>query len=144
MPRDPESFSVSTSPMRTTVENSDASRTTASAALAPAFIARVTTLAARSRSSASTSFTVCVSVAIILPGLSSRGAAHGHAVQFQRGNPNAHRHGLSIFAAGAHAFIKLQIVADHGDLGQRVRTIANQRAVLERRCDLPIFNHVGF
>src|SRR6476646_3666219 len=111
--RDPDSFSVSTSPMRTTVENSELSRTTASAAVAPAFIARETTLAARSRSSVSTSGIVCVFVAIILPGLSSSGTAHRHTVQLQRGNADAHRYGLSIFAAGANALIKLKIVAHH-------------------------------
>src|SRR4029077_5407152 len=66
MARDPDSFSVSTSPIRTTGENSEPSRTTASAAVAPAFIARETTLAASSRSSVSTSVIVCVFVAIIL------------------------------------------------------------------------------
>ena len=51
-PREPDSFSVSTSPMRTLTLNSSPSRTTASASLAPAFMARATTSAVRdSRSS---------------------------------------------------------------------------------------------
>src|SRR6185369_14653995 len=40
---EPASFRVSTSPMRTSVENSDPSRTTDSAAVAPAFMAAETT-----------------------------------------------------------------------------------------------------
>src|SRR6267154_4882514 len=141
--RDPDSFSVSTSPIRTTVENSEPSRTTASAAVAPDFIARETTLVARPRRSVSTSLTVCVWVAIILPGFSSRGTAHGHTVELQRGNANADRHRLSIFAAGAHAFIQLKIVAYHGNFRQSVRAIPNQRAVLERRGYVSVLNHVG-
>jgi len=43
MAREPDSFSVSTWPSRTTVENSSPSRTTHSAAVAPPFIARWTT-----------------------------------------------------------------------------------------------------
>src|SRR5690348_4438891 len=51
MAREPDSFSVSTSPRRTTVANSVPSRTTASAALAPPAMARRTTSAAISLSS---------------------------------------------------------------------------------------------
>ena len=40
--REPDSFSVSTWPSRTSVENSSPSRTTHSAAVAPPFIARAT------------------------------------------------------------------------------------------------------
>src|SRR5438067_289364 len=43
MALEPASFNVSTSPMRTRVENSEPSRTTASAAVAPAFMAAATT-----------------------------------------------------------------------------------------------------
>src|SRR5579864_960844 len=75
--------------------------------------------------------------------LSSRRAAHGHAVQLQRGDANAHRHRLSIFTAGANAFIELKIVAHHGNFCQRVRTVANQRAVLQRRGYMAVFNHVS-
>src|SRR5437868_14086304 len=40
---EPASYNVSTSPMRTRVENSEPSRTTDSAAVAPAFMAAATT-----------------------------------------------------------------------------------------------------
>src|ERR1041385_8630704 len=138
MAREPDSFNVSTWPRRTTVENSVPSRTTASAAVAPVFIARETTSTASSRRLASTSFSVSRCVAM-LPG----GAADGHAVQLECRNADAHGHRLAVFAAGAYALIELEIAADHRDFGQRVRTAADQSAVLERRCDLPIFNHVG-
>src|SRR5262249_45480992 len=64
-PRDPASFSVSTWPRRTTVENSVPSRAMASAALAPDFIARATTSVAMSRRSVvSVAFTVWVLAAM--------------------------------------------------------------------------------
>src|SRR6185312_12153786 len=126
MPREPASFKVSTSPMRTTVENSAPSRTTASAAVAPPLIARATTSAASSRRSISALLKISVLAGIQV--LTCR-SANGHLIELQRGDSNTDRDGLAIFAAGAHAFIELQIVPHHGDFSKSVRAVADQRAV---------------
>src|SRR6185312_4384295 len=140
-PREPASLRVSTSPIRTTVENSVASRTMASAAVAPPFIARATTSPAISRKS--TSARLLISVLADIRFLTSC-SAHGHFVEFDGGNTHSYRDGLSVFSAGAYAFIQLQIVANHGYFGEGVRSIANQSAILQRRGNLPVLNHVGF
>ena len=56
-PREPDSLRVSTSPMRTLTLNSSPSRTTASASVAPAFMARATTSAVRDSRSRAVSVT---------------------------------------------------------------------------------------
>ncbi len=71
------------------------------------------------------------------PGSFLGGAADGQAVDFQRGNADADGHGLSIFAAGADAFVEFQIVADHGDAGQDVGAVADQRRALDGGGDVP-------
>src|SRR5215469_15089984 len=109
MAREPDSLSVSTCPRRTTVENSVPSLITASAALAPDFIARETTLDARSRKPASAPLKISVCVAMYLSG----GPAHCHAVQLKGRNTHADRYRLPIFTAGANAFVQLEIVAHH-------------------------------
>src|SRR5262249_50603473 len=95
--------------------------------------------AAISRRSVSTIFTTSVAMEKL-----SRGAAYGHAVQFQSGNADAHGDGLAVLAARAHAFIEFQIIANHGNFGERVGTVADQGAVLERRGNLAIFDQVSF
>src|SRR6185312_992421 len=109
-PREPASFRVSTSPIRTTVENSVASRTIASAAVAPPFIARATTSVAISRRSTSARLMIPVFAGIKF--LASR-SADGHLVELDCRDTYSHRNGLSILAASPYAFIQLQIVPDH-------------------------------
>src|SRR6476620_7413158 len=142
MARDPDSLSVSTSPMRTTVENSEPSRTTASAAVAPPFLARATTSAARSRRSAPVLLTGCVWVAIrdscLKAGSSTCRAADRHAIKLQRGNADTDLHRLAVFAARAYAFVELEIIAHHRNFGEGVRAVADQRAVLERRGNMAV------
>ena len=46
-------------------------------------------------------------------GIFSRRSSNGEAINFDRWNADADRYGLTIFAAGAYAFVELQIVADH-------------------------------
>src|SRR5271165_1089364 len=65
MAREPDSFNVSTCPRRTVVENSSPSRTTHSAAVAPPFIARLTTSVAISLRSV-TSFVSLVSSVVVM------------------------------------------------------------------------------
>ncbi len=59
-------------------------------------------------------------------------AAHRHAVDPHRRNPDAHRHALTFLAAHADAFIQLQIVAHHADVLHRLRPVADQRRVAHR------------
>src|SRR5207247_5088728 len=47
-------------------------------------------------------------------GVFSCGSTDCEAVYFQRGNADAYRDGLTVFAAGADAFVEFQIVAYHG------------------------------
>jgi len=46
-------------------------------------------------------------------GVFSGGAADGQAIDFYGRNADAYGDGLAIFAAGADAFVELQVVADH-------------------------------
>src|SRR3954447_15424927 len=109
MERPPDSLSVSTWPRRTTVENSSPSRTTHSAACAPPFIARAMTSVASCLSS--------VIVGVFRRGspaaLRFRRSAHGDRIHLDGRYPDADRHRLAVFAAGADAFVELEIVADH-------------------------------
>jgi hypothetical protein len=41
------------------------------------------------------------------------GSTHRQAIQLGGRHTNTNRHGLPVFAAGANAFVELQIVADH-------------------------------
>ena len=50
---------------------------------------------------------------------------------------------MAFLAAGADAFIEPQVVANHGDILQRLGAVADQRSVLYRRGDLAIFDEVG-
>src|SRR5207248_4831528 len=81
---------------------------------------------------------------LIGPSNSTAGSAHGHAVHLDGGDAHAHRHALSFFAAGADALIELQVVAHHGDFGQRVGPVADKRGVAQRRGDLSVFDQVSF
>ena len=73
-----------------------------------------------------------------------RGAADGQAIDFDGRNAHADRHGLSVFAAGADAFVEFQIVADHRDARQHVGTVADQRCAFDRRGNLAVFDQVRF
>src|SRR3954453_16202452 len=52
-------------------------------------------------------------------------AAHGKAVDAQRRLPDADRYALSFLAARADARIEREIVADLGDAGERIGTVAD-------------------
>src|ERR1043166_7711342 len=75
-------------------------------------------------------------------GLSAR-PAHRDAVEPQGGLADAHRYALAVLAAGADAFVERKIVADHGDAGERVGTVADQHRALDRRADLAVFQPIG-
>src|SRR5215472_3795814 len=53
------------------------------------------------------------------------------------------RHALAILAAGADTLIELQVVADHGDARQYIRTVADQRRALERCAEAAVLDRIG-
>ena len=73
-------------------------------------------------------------------GLPLCGAADGHTIDFNRRDADSDWNGLSIFAAGADAFIEFQIVADHRNPRQHIGSVADQGCALDRGGDLSIFN----
>ena len=64
-------------------------------------------------------------------------AAHRHPVQLHRRHAHAHRHALAVFAAGADAFVELQVVAHHRHVLQRLGPVADQRASRTGAVTLP-------
>ncbi len=60
------------------------------------------------------------------------------------GMPTPTGHALAFFPAGADAFIEAQIVAHHRDILQRLRAIADERCIFDRRSDFAVFDEVGF
>ena len=74
----------------------------------------------------------------------SAGAADSHFVEFNGGHAYAYGDALSSFAAGANAFVEFEVVADHGDVLECFRPIADQGGVFNRGGDHTVFNEVGF
>src|SRR5579871_6307766 len=74
----------------------------------------------------------------------NRRAADGEALDFECWLSNAARHALTVLAAGSHAGIERQVVADHGHLGQDVGAVADERRTLYRTAEFAILDHVGF
>src|ERR1700674_6130109 len=72
------------------------------------------------------------------------GAADGQAVNFNRWDAAADGNSLSIFAAGADAFIEFQIVADHRNPRQHIGSIADQGCALDRGGNLSVFDEIRF
>src|SRR5580765_2808890 len=69
-------------------------------------------------------------------GVLASGATNRQPIHLQRRNAYAYRDSLTIFAAGAHAFVEFQVIADHADAGQDIRTVADQRGAFDRRSNL--------
>src|SRR5437899_3226552 len=74
----------------------------------------------------------------------SRAAPDRHAIDLDGRNADANRHALPFLTARADAFIQLQIVADHADVLQRFRTVADQRGVAHRAGELAVFDQITF
>ena len=70
-------------------------------------------------------------------------AADGEAIDLDGRDADAHGHGLSVFPAGAYAFVEFQIVAHHGNASQNIGAVANQSCAFDRGGDPAIFDHVG-
>src|SRR5579859_656818 len=74
---------------------------------------------------------------------SSGRAADGQPIHAQRRLADADRDTLAVLTAGADAVVELQVVADHGDLMQRVRAAADQGGTLDRGADPAVLDQVG-
>src|ERR1035437_7122856 len=151
MAREPDSFSVSTWPSRTTVENSSPSRTTHSAAVAPPSVARRTTSVASSLRSVAGLVSLVSSVVVISNLCLPRRRGENRSWLLAKSQELTAKSGsycmnppVSRFAAGADAFIEFQIVADHRNPRQHVGSVADQGCALDRGRDLSVFDEVGF
>src|SRR5262249_15534632 len=78
------------------------------------------------------------------PEASRGGAADCEAVHPQGRLADADRHTLAVLAAGADPVVEAEVVADHRDLGQRVRAIADQGRALDRGTDFAVLDQVCF
>src|SRR5215469_16887111 len=56
---------------------------------------------------------------------------------------HTHRDALAILATRPNPIIQLQIVADHGDTGQHVRSVADERGALQGRADAAVLDGIG-
>ena len=72
------------------------------------------------------------------------GAADGHPIELDGGHADADGNALTVFAAGADAFVERQIVADHRYIFQSFRAVADQGRVANGGGDLAVFDEVGF
>src|SRR5207302_1456671 len=67
----------------------------------------------------------------------------GEPVHFNGRNADTHWNSLAVFAAGANAFIELQIIANHGHPGQHVRPVPDQRSAFDRGGNNAVFDQIG-
>src|SRR5712671_5227730 len=74
---------------------------------------------------------------------SAAGSAHRDAVHPQRGLADADRYALAVLAAGADAGVEGEVVADHADLVEVGRAIADQHRAFQRSADPAILDLVG-
>ena len=74
---------------------------------------------------------------------SGRRATDGQAAHQYCRLTYAHGHALPGLAAGAHAGIKLHIIAQSPDLRHRGCTVPNQRRAFDRSADLAVFDLIG-
>src|SRR5271154_1173173 len=78
----------------------------------------------------------------VTAGLPLAGTADSQAINFNGRDADADGNRLPVFAAGADAFIELQIVADHRNSGQDVWSVADQSCAFDQGSDLPIFDEI--
>src|SRR5690606_10972857 len=74
---------------------------------------------------------------------SGPGPAHGDLRDQQRRLAHAHRHALAVLAAGAHALVQRQVVANHRHPLHGLRPVADQGRALDRRGDAAVLDQVG-
>src|SRR4029453_17183851 len=118
-------LTVSTCPRRTWAEKALFCTTNASAAVAPLRVACARRSARRSRMR------------------SDLRPADRHAVDADGRQSHADRDGLAVFAAGAHALVELEVVADAAHAGERFRSVADQGRALDRAGDAAVLDQVG-
>src|SRR5262249_51590926 len=59
-----------------------------------------------------------------------------------RWNADAHRHVLAFLAADTYTLVKLQVVADHADVLQRLGSVADERSALHGPRELAVLDQV--
>src|SRR5258707_3641957 len=69
-------------------------------------------------------------------------AADRECIDPERRLTDADRHALSILAAGSNTVVELQVVADHRDAHQHVRTVADQGRALEGRAHAAVLDRI--
>src|SRR5262245_45780381 len=61
-----------------------------------------------------------------------------------RRQPDPDRDRLSILTTGTDALIQFQIMPNHRDSGQDLRSVSDQRRALNRLCNLSVLNQIRF
>src|SRR5579864_8991692 len=74
----------------------------------------------------------------------SSGPSDCHLVDLDGRHPDAYRHALPFLAADAHAFIELQIAADHADVAQRLGAVADKRGVAHGASEMAVLDEIAF
>src|SRR3989344_4395929 len=75
---------------------------------------------------------------------SSGRPTHRQPLDTQRRLAHAHGYALAFLAAGAYAAVKAHVVADHGDLLERLGAAADDGRAFHGVLDLAVFHPVGF
>src|SRR5690606_31352510 len=75
---------------------------------------------------------------------SSGSAADGEFIDLQGGLTHSNRHRLTVFPAGTHPPVQLEVIANHRDPAEHIRTVADQHRALHWRRHLPILDQVRF
>src|SRR5690348_11434204 len=68
------------------------------------------------------------------------GAADRQILHLQGRLTYPHGNALPVFAAGSDAVIQLEVIADHGDPGQHVRTVTDERRPFQGRADAAVLD----
>src|ERR1700733_16189710 len=71
------------------------------------------------------------------------GPANGKAIYLDGRNSYADGHGLTIFTAGADAFVEFQVVADHRDSRKHVGAIADQGCAFDGGRDVAVLDQIS-
>src|SRR5512145_1697573 len=134
MPRSVDSLRVSTLRSLYSSDVSRVRKTEARASGAPACRARAQAQRARSR---------CSFTGIRFPPLAARAADRDRAIDLDRRLPKAHRHALSVLPTCPAADGELEIVAHHRHVFERLRPVADEVDVLDRRRELAVLDQVA-
>ena len=76
--------------------------------------------------------------------IADTGAAGSRSTQRRAFSTHSDGDALAVFAAGADAFVQCQIIADHGDVFQGFRAVADEGSIADGGGDFSVFDEVGF